>query len=143
MLRQHDDLKGVRNLQDQFLEALAEDKHLSLATVDASSILQAAEQRRPSHFMGSLRTALAMAVLREVRPDIVIFDEFQKFREMLIDPPNAAPDPITLALRGGRANGHSVLLLSATPYRLYSSRQDEAAGASHHQDFFELIRFLI
>lgn len=31
---------------------------------------------------------------------------------------------------------------SATPYRLYSSRQDEAAGASHHQDFFQLIRFL-
>ena len=33
-------------------------------------------------------------------------------------------------------------LLSATPYRLYSTRQEEAAGASHHQDFFELIRFL-
>src|SRR5207302_11167746 len=37
---------------------------------------------------------------------------------------------------------HAVLLLSATPYRLYSSRQDEAAGLSHHQDFFDLIRFL-
>lgn len=142
VLRQHEDLKGVRNLQDQFLDALAQDKNLGLATVDASSILQAAEQKRPSHFMGSLRTALAMAVLREVRPDIVIFDEFQKFREMLIDPPKASPDPITLALRGGRGNGHGVLLLSATPYRLYSSRQDEAGGASHHQDFFELIRFL-
>lgn len=141
-LRQHEDLKGVRDLQDHFLEALAKDKHLSLTTVDASSILHAAEQKRPSHFMGSLRTALAIAVLREVRPDIVIFDEFQKFREMLIDLPNASPDPITLALRGGRANGQGVILLSATPYRLYSSRQEEAAGASHHQDFFELIRFL-
>jgi hypothetical protein len=141
-LAQHEDLKGVRDLQDRFLEALAEDKHLNLATVDASSILQAAAEKRPSHFMGSLRTALAMAVLRDVRPDIVIFDEFQKFREMLIDPPNISPDPITLALRGGGSGGHGVILLSATPYRLYSTRQEEAAGASHHQDFFELIRFL-
>jgi hypothetical protein len=141
-LDEHEDLKGVRDLQDRFLEALAEDNYLNLATVDATSILRVAEQKRPSHFMGSLRTALAAAVLREVRPDIVIFDEFQKFREMLIDPPNVSPDPITLALRGGGTGGHSVLLLSATPYRLYSTRQEEAAGASHHQDFFELIRFL-
>ena len=141
-LHQHEDLEGVRDLQDRFFEALAEDKHLNLGTVDAASILQAAEQKRPAHFMGSLRTALAISVLRDVKPDIVIFDEFQKFREMLIDPPGATPDPVTLALRGGSSNGHGVLLLSATPYRLYSTRQEEAAGASHHQDFFELIRFL-
>jgi hypothetical protein len=62
---------------------------------------------------------------------------------MLIDPRGIVPDPVTLALRGGGAgNTHAVLLLSATPYRLYSSRQDEAAGLSHHQDFFQLIRFL-
>jgi hypothetical protein len=141
-LRQHEHIDGIRELQDQFLAALGEDKHLGLASVDANSILQAADQKRPSHFMGSLRTALAMAVLRDVRPDIVIFDEFQKFREMLIDAPKVSPDSITMALRGGRANGHGVLLLSATPYRLYSSRQEEAAGTSHHQDFFELICFL-
>jgi hypothetical protein len=84
-----------------------------------------------------------MAVLRDIRPDLVIFDEFQKFRELLIDPPNVSPDPVTQALRGGNSsNGPALLLLSATPYRLYSSREEEAAGASHHQDFFQLIRFL-
>ena len=61
---------------------------------------------------------------------------------MLIDPPGVDAGPVTLALRGGSSNCHGVLLLSATPYRLYSTRQEEAAGASHHQDFFELIRFL-
>lgn len=141
-LARHEDLKDVRDLQDRFLDALAEDKHMNLAAVDAASLSQAAEQKRPSHFMGSLRTALAVAVLREIRPDIVIFDEFQKFRELLIDAPNALPDPVTLALRGGGSSSHGVLLLSATPYRLYSTRQEEAAGTSHHQDFFELLRFL-
>ena len=61
----------------------------------------------------------------------------------MIDPRNDSADPVTQALCGGnRASNHALLLLSATPYRLYSSRQEEAAGASHHQDFFELIRFL-
>jgi hypothetical protein len=140
-LEQHEDIKAVRELQDHFVDALSHDKNFS--TVDASSLSQAAENPRPSHFMGMLRTALALAVLRDVQPDIVIFDEFQKFRKLLIDPRNVSPDPVTQALRGGvRGRGHAVLLLSATPYRLYSSRQEEAAGASHHQDFFELIRFL-
>ena len=93
--------------------------------------------------MGSLRSALAMAVLRDVHPDLIIFDEFQKFRELLIDPPKVLPDPLTRALRGGvRRDDPALLMLSATPYRLYSSRQNEAAGLSHHQDFFEVIRFL-
>lgn len=141
-MREHENLTGVRDLQDRFLEALSEDSQLGLAAIDAYSLALAAEQKKPSHFMGSLRTALAKAVLQDVKPDLVIFDEFQKFREMLIDPPKSSPDPITLALRGGNSKSHGVLLLSATPYRLYSTRQEEAAGASHHQDFFELIRFL-
>lgn len=141
-LDEHESLKGVRDLQDRFLETLSEGNHLGLPIADAASILVAAEQKRPSQFMGILRTALAKTVLREVRPDIVIFDEFQKFREMLIDPPNVSTDPVAVALRGGGVGDPGVLLLSATPYRLYSTRQEETAGASHHQEFFELIRFL-
>jgi len=142
-LRQHEQIEGIRSLQDAFLDALAGDKYLGLSRVDAESILIAAERERPSRLMGSLRTALAMATLRYIRPDLIIFDEFQKFRPLLIDPPNVSPDPLTCALRGGgRRDDPALLMLSATPYRLYSSRQDEAAGLSHHHDFFELIRFL-
>jgi hypothetical protein len=142
-LQRYEHIEGVRELQNQFIDALGNDEHLKLPVVDAQSLSIAAERELPSRLMGSLRTALATAVLRDVRPDLVIFDEFQKFRQILIDPPNVSPDRVTRALRGGNsANSHAVLLLSATPYRLYSSRQDEAAGLSHHQEFFELIRFL-
>jgi hypothetical protein len=142
-LQRHEHIDGVCELQNHLLDALGKDKHLKLPCVDADSILTAAERKKPSQLMGSLRTALAVAVLRDIRPDLVIFDEFQKFREVLIDPPKVFPDPVTVALRGGNsAHSHAVLLLSATPYRLYSSRQDEAAGLSHHREFFELIRFL-
>jgi len=142
-LQQHETIDGIRDIQNHFIDALASDQQLNLASVDAESLSALAAAERPSRVMGSLRTALAIAVLQDVRPDLVIFDEFQKFRELLIDRPNMSPDPVTRALRGGTpGNGHAVLLLSATPYRLYSSRQDETAGASHHQEFFQLIRFL-
>jgi len=142
-LQQHEQIEGIRELQNHFFDALASDQHLKLPEVDARALTMLAERERPSRLMGSLRTALAIAVLRDVRPDLVIFDEFQKFRGLLIDEPNASTDPVTQALRGGNCgNDHAVLLLSATPYRLYSSRQDEASGVSHHQDFFEIIRFL-
>lgn len=156
-LQQHEQIEGIRALQNHFIDALAGDQNLNLPRVDAETISMLAKRERPSRLMGSLRTALAIAVLQDIHPDLVIFDEFQKFRELLIDRPkprkgrvqepvagrDVSPDRVTQALRGGnRSNNHAVLLLSATPYRLYSSRQDEAAGASHHQNFFELIRFL-
>ncbi len=142
-LDRHEYIEGVRDLQNRFIDALANDPHLKLSEVEAKAISEAAEKERPSRLMGAFRTALAIAVLHEIRPDLVIFDEFQNFREVLIDPPHVSPDPVAKALRGGSRSGdHGVLLLSATPYRLYSSRQDEAAGLSHHQDFFQLIRFL-
>ena len=140
-LEQHEQIDGIRELQDVFLDALESDEHLKLPRIDAESIAIAAERERPSRLMGSLRTALATAALQEIHPDLIIFDEFQKFRKLLIDLPNVSPDPVTRALRGSvHRNGPALLMLSATPYRPYSSRQEEAAGFSHHQDFLELIR---
>lgn len=142
-LQHHEQIEGIRDLQNHFVDALASDRDLEATGVTAESLMTLADRKRPSQLMGLLRNALAIAVLQSVQPDLVIFDEFQKFRELLIDRPNVSPDSVTLALRGGsRGNGHGVLLLSATPYRPYSSRQDEAAGVSHHQHFFEIIRFL-
>jgi hypothetical protein len=142
-LQHHEQIEGIRDLQNHFMNALAIDRDLEATGVNAESLMTLADRKRPSQLMGLLRNALAIAVLKSVQPDLVIFDEFQKFRELLIDRPNVSPDAVTLALRGeSRGSGHGVLLLSATPYRPYSSRQDEVSGISHHQHFFEIIRFL-
>ena len=142
-VQRNESILQVQNLQDGFIEELSKDENFMGFDVNAESLTAFAEGQGPAKMMGSFRTALALAVLRDIQPDLVIFDEFQKFREMLIDTPGHVPDPVTRALRGGgRSRGPAVLLLSATPYRLYSTREDDAAGLSHHQDFFALIRFL-
>jgi len=89
-----------------------------------------------------LRNALAASAIEEVRPDLVIFDEFQKFRDLL-DPQQESAQRVIGRLRGdGSADPPALLLLSATPYRLFTRRWEEEAGPSHRSEFFELVEFL-
>ena len=107
----------------------------------------------------AVRSALAVAALEQVRPDLVIFDEFQRFRDLLEEPPDArdeardeadAPDNrdaaasrVLRAIRGdGMDHRPGLLLLSATPYAPYRGRREGAAYATAAADFFVLVEFL-
>jgi hypothetical protein len=92
-----------------------------------------------------LRNALAASAIEEISPDLVIFDEFQRFQDLL-DPPadlDPAAKRVIGRLRGDDLqNPPALLLLSATPYRLFTRRWEEETGASHRNEFFDLIEFL-
>ena len=103
----------------------------------------------------AVRGALAVAALDQVRPDLVIFDEFQRFREFLADPGDAgrgdAAAPLDAAalrvLRAIRGEGKKartpLLLLSATPYTPFRARGDgPAAAGDTADDFFNVVKFL-
>jgi hypothetical protein len=105
--------------------------------------------------VASLRSALVLAVMDRLRPDLLIFDEFQRFFEILptqesqpadddgaIDEPDLQGHAIVRALLG--ASGESdqraaVLMLSATPYRMYARARD---ANEHHRELFRLVQFL-
>lgn len=146
-VRELESMQGIRPLQDGLLSQLGKDSFFGGSELDVDALSEAVETQKASRVMGRLRNGLAMTALTEIRPDLIIFDEFQKFRDLLIDEEEAGvrkePDAVTEELRGKwRESDAAVLLLSATPYRLYSSRVEEAQGKSHHQEFFELIDFL-
>jgi hypothetical protein len=64
--------------------------------------------------LGRIRKALAQAALDSATPDLVIFDEFQCYRELL----NAGADnPLAQQLLTGKdgAAPPPILLMSATP----------------------------
>lgn len=92
-------------------------------------------------FVGKLRRALALATLRQQPPDLVVFDEFQRYRHMLDD---TDADPLLRALLDPPQSGRkpAILLLSATPYRLLSSRWEESQGALAHTELLNLVDFL-
>ncbi len=90
-----------------------------------------------------MRNALAASAIEGLNPDLIIFDEFQNFRDILSSKIDDASRRVIKRLRGeGTGISTSLLLLSATPYRLYAGNRDIDVGVSHHNEFFELVEFL-
>ncbi|CAN7384462.1 hypothetical protein LJR084_002440 [Variovorax sp. LjRoot84] len=99
----------------------------------------AARATKPMAFVSRLRRCLSLAVLQAFPPDIVVLDEFQKFRDLLTA--HQQDDLVKCLFSGTREHRPAVLLLSATPYRTYATRWEEEDDAAHVQ-LFELVEFL-
>lgn len=90
--------------------------------------------------IATLRTALAMLALQHLAPDLVIFDEFQRFRDLIDEEQDESASRIVSVLRGDR--GGALLMLSATPYSLLTPREHDGAKTSHHAQMLDLVDFL-
>lgn len=94
--------------------------------------------------IGELRGLLASVCLEALEPDLIILDEFQRFKHLL----KAEDDAGILAqnlFRFADEKEHSearVLLLSATPYKMYSM-DHEIAEDDHYADFLRTLGFLL
>jgi len=88
--------------------------------------------------IGRLRTTLAHASVAALEPDLLILDEFQRFRD-LIDPASTteAADLARALFNFGNAR---VLLLSATPIKAFTNAAD--SDDDHHRDLKTLLEFL-
>lgn len=104
-------------------------------------------RQRRNKLIGELRQMLAHVCVEALQPNLVILDEFQRFRHLLDDREDN-DDPaaeIAQALFKVRTpEGHPVrtLLLSATPYKLYTS-DAEIEQENHYQDFIATTAFLL
>lgn len=99
------------------------------------------ERDKRTSLIGALRHELAVACLNALEPDFIIMDEFQRFRHLL----DAEGEESELARElFDYSDAHTtarVLLLSATPYKMYTMNH-EAAQEDHHNDFLHTYRFL-
>ena len=101
--------------------------------------------------IGKLRVAFAKISLEKLEPDLVIMDEFQRFKELL-DAFNEHPDDESkddsdlhiLTRNFFNKPDLRILLLSATPYKMYSTLEeiDEFHIDAHYEEFFDVINFL-
>lgn len=106
----------------------------------AAKLTQGANSGLDAAFITGLRLALAHAALLLAKPDLIIFDEFQCYRD-LVFAPHAPDDHVRRTLIDGPDDRPpAMLLLSATPYRLADDRKGN--GATAHAEFHELLGFL-
>ena len=100
-------------------------------------------RKQMNRIIGGLRSDLARAGLNCLEPDLIILDEFQRFRDLLR--PSADDDQIDetneLARQFLEYDGAKLLLLSATPYKAHTTAGD-ADGDDHSSDFLQLLDFL-
>jgi hypothetical protein len=100
--------------------------------------------------IGILRRRFAEISAELLRPDLVILDEFQRFR-YLIDPPDGDGGEVKVLfdrfLRSDEKEDDDpprVLMLSATPFKLYttSTEKSEFEGEDSFREFSGLLDFL-
>jgi hypothetical protein len=85
--------------------------------------------------IGELRASLAASCVEALEPDLIILDEFQRFKNLL----DGEDEASALARRLFNYKDARVLLLSATPYKMYTM-DDE--GEDHFADFVQTLSFL-
>lgn len=90
-----------------------------------------------NRLIGALRKLVAHASVAELEPDLVILDEFQRFKDLL----DSDDEGARLANAIFDYKDAKVLLLSATPYKMYTL-PDEPEGDDHYRDFTRTVRFL-
>ncbi|HYN10605.1 MAG TPA: DEAD/DEAH box helicase [Vicinamibacterales bacterium] len=123
------ELAGKPSLEQRF-RALA-------ATLGRRTNLSDEEYVERTDVVSELRSLLAAVCVESLQPDLVILDEFQRFSDLL----HGTDEASELARNLLTYQDVRVLLLSATPYKMYAVGE-EALTSDHYTDLVQTIGFL-
>lgn len=106
--------------------------------------LTAEQSRELAVVVGELRHLLARVSVDCLEPDLVILDEFQRFKHLLERPDSDSDREVNqLAHELFTVETAKVLLLSATPYRMFTLAEErDLTGDDHYADFLATVDFL-
>lgn len=98
--------------------------------------------KRQKEIINELRRIFARISLNKLEPDLVVMDEFQRFRDLIAPSDDEAG---MLARKFLDNNNTKVLLLSATPYKPFSTLEEisQGDGQDHYREFMQLMNFLL
>lgn len=104
-------------------------------------------KKQNNYVISKLRSIFAQISLEKLEPDLVIMDEFQRFKYLIQDKES---DTGMLANKFFNSNRVRMLLLSATPYKMYSTleeideleKTDQSQSDEHYSEFFDVMNFL-
>ena len=101
----------------------------------------AEDRRERDELIGHLRELLAEVCVTALEPDLVILDEFQRFKNILHGQDATAELANRLFTYADETSAVRVVLLSATPYRMYTLHHERAED-DHYRDFLGTVEFL-
>lgn len=89
-----------------------------------------------------LRIKLSECCKEYLEANLFILDEFQRYNKLIKSKQSEEPG-IELARQILNKEGARVLMLSATPFKPYTSDFDHLNGEHHHKEFENVLRFLL
>ncbi|MGD1045097.1 MAG: helicase-related protein [Bacteroidota bacterium] len=99
------------------------------------------EREERNDVIGNLRALLARTCLQHLEPDLIILDEFQRFKHLLDTTTEAGQLAHKLFDYSDEHSEARVIMLSATPYKMYTlSAMEETEN--HYEDFLNTYQFL-
>ena len=96
-------------------------------------------------FIVHLRLLLSRACMEFLRADVIILDEFQRYKQLIdVDPEYKSPaaEIISTILHQSDVSSSRILLLSATPFKAYTTRVEEIRGEIHKDEFDTVMKYL-
>lgn len=96
-------------------------------------------QTAARRLLGRLREILAEVCIDALKPDLIVLDEFQRFPQLL----DAQDEDSKLAQQLFRSPNVRLLMLSATPYRLWADSTEDPSGNGHYHEFLQTVGFLL
>ena len=121
------EVRGRPELREEYRSVCAGFKH-------KSPPWEVRHQR--NKFISTLRVLLATVCVHALEPDLIILDEFQRYRSII----DGTDQETLLAHELLNWEDVRLLLLSATPYKMYTGSAEEE---DHYDDFLAVSRFLL
>ena len=105
------------------------------------------DEASDNYYIGKLRSVFARLSIDRLDPDLVIMDEFQRFRSLIDCNEDEELGLISkrfLFADGREDNPLRVLLLSATPFKAFTTQAEDELffGESSSNDFLNVVAFL-
>lgn len=145
LIRTYDDLSLDETITKEFKRVFLASPHRStllalIAEVTNKRSLSQDQRYRAGHLIGNLRSLLAQASVHALEPDLIILDEFQRFRHLL--DPDKGTEATELAHSHFEWDEARTLLLSATPYKPFTLAEEDADGEGHYANLMLTLNFL-
>ena len=135
----------IKALGSKYLSRMKDALDDELTQEDIDSLKACREDER-SGVINRFRHIFAKISIAMMDPDLVIMDEFQRFSSLLVkgkDEQSMLVDKFFNSDSGDPARSPKILLLSATPYKPYSTLEELNDGENgHFQDFMNVMEFL-
>ena len=132
----------ISDMQNELSDRLKNDDQLVQDIIANFNLTSSVKKSESRPLINALRKIFAQISLDKLEPDLVIMDEFQRFRDLIS--PSADDEQGMLSRQFLQNTQTKILLLSATPYKPYSTLEEINAdeNAEHYKEFLQVIQFL-